>query len=461
LGAFGLLPLAGRPAEPQGISIGYSNCLAVASYPQSLMNSVTNFNWYFALASVGTLMLEGVTNLHASDPSFYELQALECTSNPPDSTLPGMIYGNDRGHSTGTDYEGDWQYEVAYFQSAVGNGWSYPRVNLAMNILSFIDIWYNNSSNGVAELLDGYIGSMTNLEAAYPQTLFVYVTMPITTTNYDFEVDVEPEDEYWRCVFNNALRAWCTANNRVLFDIADVEAHDSNGNLCTFMYDGLLCEQLWSGDNQGGDACCGEVGDGAHPTNFGAEELIAKGFYALAAALVQRGQPQQTTTILSSSANPSPVGQAVVFTAAVAGTTGTPSGAVQFSTNGVAAATAVTLTNGTAMFTTGGLRRGTNTVAATFTGTGQFLGSTSSLAQVVMPWSGTLRLVGLSNGLSTLTCSGVPGFGYVVQRSTNYLGSWVTLGTTNAPASGSFRWQDNVNGPGGDLPQAFYRLQQP
>src|SRR5208282_5266107 len=45
--ALGLL-LAGAPARGQGLSIGYSNCLAVAGYSQSQMNAVTNFNWYFA-----------------------------------------------------------------------------------------------------------------------------------------------------------------------------------------------------------------------------------------------------------------------------------------------------------------------------------------------------------------------------------------------------------------------------
>ena len=100
----------------------------------------------------------------------------------------------------------------------------------------------------------------------------------------------------WRCVFNNSLRAWCGANNRVLFDIADIEAHVlTNGDLLIFIYNGQLCEQLWSGDNQGGDACCSEVGDGAHPTNFGAEELLARGFYAVAAATPAGGAPGPRT----------------------------------------------------------------------------------------------------------------------------------------------------------------------
>src|ERR1700720_3186031 len=188
-----LLPLA---TQAQPIYIGYTNCLAVTNYSQSTMDQVTTLNWYFAHASVGELMLEGLTNLNLSNAAFYQLQASPCNSNPPATTLDGVIYDDDRGHSSGTNYYGDWQYEVACFQTAVSNGWHYPLVNIAMNVLSFIDIWYNNSSNGVSALLGGYIGSMTNLEAAFPQTVFVYMTMPITTTNYSFEVDTEPTDEY-------------------------------------------------------------------------------------------------------------------------------------------------------------------------------------------------------------------------------------------------------------------------
>lgn len=444
------------------ITIDYSNCLAVTGFSQSLMNAVTNYNCYFAMASVGTLMTEGLTNLHLANPSFYQLQGRSFAETPPPSnTLPGIIYGDDRGHSTTNNYVGDWQYEVGYFQTAINNGWTYPRVNLAMNILSFIDIWYNNSTNGVAQLLNGYIGSMTNLEAAFPKTVFVYVTMPITTTNYGFEVDVEPADEYWRCLFNNSLRAWCSANNRVLFDVADIEARDTNGNLCSFTYNGLLCEQLWIGDNQGGDACCSEIGDGAHPTNFGAEELIAKGFYALAAALLGQTQGQPSEIVLSSSANPSPSDRSVVFTAQISGTNVVPTGTVQFSTNGISAGQPIPMTNGQSSCALSGLLPGTNTISATYGGDSNYLSSATNVAQVVVPWSGVLRVIGWSNGLTTLACTGVPGFGYILQRSTNLQGSWLTLGDTNAPSSGVFQWWDNFSDLAKSPEAAFYRLRQP
>ncbi|SPE51810.1 hypothetical protein SBV1_1430027 [Verrucomicrobia bacterium] len=97
-------------------------------------------------------------------------------------------------------------------------------------------------------------------------------------------------------MFNDGLRAWCQANNRVLFDVADMEAHDTNGDLSTFLYNGQLWEQMWPGDTVGGDACCGEVGDGGHPSNFEAEKVLARGFYALAAATASRWNPGSTNS---------------------------------------------------------------------------------------------------------------------------------------------------------------------
>jgi hypothetical protein len=74
------------------------------------------------------------------------------------------------------------------------------------------------------------------------------------------------------------MRAWCLTNNRVLFDVADIEAHDTNGAPCTFTYSGRVCQSLWPGYNASGD--------GGHPDSPYAQKLLASGFYALAGALM-------------------------------------------------------------------------------------------------------------------------------------------------------------------------------
>ncbi|HTL56099.1 MAG TPA: Ig-like domain repeat protein, partial [Candidatus Limnocylindrales bacterium] len=89
-----------------------------------------------------------------------------------------------------------------------------------------------------------------------------------------------------------------------------------------------------------------------------------------------------TANLVTSSANPSAAGSSVIFTAsltAVAPGAGTPTGAVQFRTNGVAAGDPVTLSNGAASFSTALLSPGTNSITVEYAGDANFTGSTSSL----------------------------------------------------------------------------------
>jgi hypothetical protein len=235
--------------------IGYTNCLAVTSYSQSLMNQIGQLRWYFAHASVGIYIMDGIADLHAMNPTFYQIQSAAEDGTPPSTTTNGIIYEYMRGNP-------GWQAKVDTFATYVGNGWRSPKVNLAVNKFCWIDPDAN---------LSYYLNSMTNLEAASPATVFVYTTVPLTTIAYN-----DPADSYLRNVFNDGLRAWVRANSRVLYDIADIEAHDTNGVLCTFTYNNRVCQCLYPGYNASGD--------GGHPDSPYAYRLLASGLYALAAA---------------------------------------------------------------------------------------------------------------------------------------------------------------------------------
>jgi hypothetical protein len=107
---------------------------------------------------------------------------------------------------------------------------------------------------------------MLSLEAGNPGTTFVYMTIPL---------EVSSGDNVLRGEFNQSLRAWAATNNKVVFDIADIEAHSSTGELQTFSSGGKTYEQMaaeWSSD-------------GGHLNSSG-QILVAKGFYALAAQTV-------------------------------------------------------------------------------------------------------------------------------------------------------------------------------
>jgi hypothetical protein len=116
-----------------------------------------------------------------------------------------------------------------------------------------------------------------------------------------------------------------------------------------------------------------------------------------------------------SSLNPSLPGWNVTFTATVSAVTpgaGTPINAVQFLTNGVAAALTNLNASAQAAFATSWLPHGANVVTAEYVSDGNFLASTNSVTQVVNTppvanpltlgavsgWPATLKIIGGRNG---------------------------------------------------------------
>jgi hypothetical protein len=90
-----------------------------------------------------------------------------------------------------------------------------------------------------------------------------------------------------------------------------------------------------------------------------------------------------STNVVSTSANPSPTGSNVTFTAsllAVSPGSGTPTGTVQFLSDGTLLGPGMTLTGGVASLTTNSLSHGTHIITARYAGDGNFIGSTNTLS---------------------------------------------------------------------------------
>jgi hypothetical protein len=240
-------------AQGKFTQIGYSNCLEVAKYPNSQFDKIGRLKWYFAHASVGANIMDGIADLHKLDPVSYQLRGVSANEAPPAATEAGVIYEHNRGNP-------GWKAKFDHFHAGVTGGWRAPRVNVVVNKLCYIDQAAN---------VNYYLNSMTNLEAACPGTIVVYATVPLMTG--------EDNENYLRNGFNNRLREWCRANARVLFDLADIEAHDPKGAPCTFGYRGKTCQKL----------CADYTVDGGHLNEEG-RQSVARGFYALGAALVNR-----------------------------------------------------------------------------------------------------------------------------------------------------------------------------
>ncbi|MGZ5508842.1 MAG: MBG domain-containing protein, partial [Limisphaerales bacterium] len=126
-----------------------------------------------------------------------------------------------------------------------------------------------------------------------------------------------------------------------------------------------------------GAGSCTITASQAGDSNYNAAPSVPQSFTINKAA---------TTTSLTSSVNPSNLGQSVTFTATVnpAPNTTTPTGAVQFKDGGVNVGAPVSLNaSGVATLTTSGLTAGTHAITAEYSGNTNFNPSTGSLSQVV------------------------------------------------------------------------------
>lgn len=91
--------------------------------------------------------------------------------------------------------------------------------------------------------------------------------------------------------------------------------------------------------------------------------------------------PAATTTAVTSSVNPSELGQSVTFTATVTSGAGTPAGTVQFKDGGTSIGSPQTLNeSGVAQVSTSTLTSGTHTITAEYSGDASFLNSTGTLS---------------------------------------------------------------------------------
>ncbi len=259
------LLLCSLPALLPAEIIDHTDIGAVASLPQSTMDAIGQQRWFFTHASVGSDMIAGLNDLRTGNPGRYQLvtagvsylSSQQRAAAPPNPTLAGRVYECPRGNP-------GWQSKLTIFENSVEiSGWHTPAVDVAMDKLCYID----QDADATA-----YVNVLSALEAQYPQTVFVYITMPLmTSTDYD---------NVLRNLYNAAVRQYCAANNKLLYDLADMEAHDPNGNPSTFTYQGQTYQRLYSG----------YTSDGGH-LNMPGRQRIALGWYATAAAIAGSGSP--------------------------------------------------------------------------------------------------------------------------------------------------------------------------
>lgn len=137
--------------------------------------------------------------------------------------------------------------------------------------------WCGQVSWASPDDINTYLDLMSQLERDFPNVTFVYMTGHLDGTGEDGNLNQR----------NNQIRDYCRANNKVLFDFADIESYDPDGNY--FLNRGADDSCDFDGGNWADDWCARNPGrcvdcDCAHSRGINCQQK-GKAFWWLLARL--------------------------------------------------------------------------------------------------------------------------------------------------------------------------------
>ena len=145
-------------------------------------------------------------------------------------SLPTDIFEWNNGGSGGAldlhDYAMDG--DCGYYPQWLNNTTNYLNnpANSDVNVIIWSWCGQVDSKYASGTLVGEYITPMTDLEAAYPNVTFVYMTG-----------HVDHWDDANNKAANQVIRNYCATNNKALFDFADIESYDPDGTYYEFPHD--------------------------------------------------------------------------------------------------------------------------------------------------------------------------------------------------------------------------------
>ncbi len=209
------------------------NCTGLAEVPQSYIDAArTNFRIWYGHTSHGSQITTGIENLQ----SHYGYPYTFNESGSGGALSYQEVYG-DLGHN------GDlaWEQMTRDQMNSPGND---------RNVVMWS--WCGGVSDNTEEGINIYLNAMAELENDYPGVQFIYMTGHLDGSGEGGNLHIR----------NNQIRDFCVAHNKILFDFADIESYDPDGEYfldrgaddnCN--YDGGNWAQEWCAEHPDSDLC--------------------------------------------------------------------------------------------------------------------------------------------------------------------------------------------------------------
>jgi hypothetical protein len=184
--------------------------------PDEWIAAAKQYVVHYAHTSHGSQILSGLEWLEDRDPKYnVDIKANGTVVVPTDTTALRIYDGNN--------YSGDTYITPdMYWETTAGMNKTRSVANTGSFDFSTWTWCGQMSSNSVATV-NQYLSALNQFESEYPDMRFIYYTGHTDGTT------PTSGSTLWRN--NNMVRDYVTANDKVLFDFADIESYDPDGTL--------------------------------------------------------------------------------------------------------------------------------------------------------------------------------------------------------------------------------------
>lgn len=294
----------------QGFVVDHHSVAQFEAIPDSAIEAAANLRMFFMDRSVGGNIDRGLTCLdYPSD----EAAPNDCkryqhvAAHPEFSVSPNEVnWSRPGGYS-----RDNWVYEFFPSNGNCLGEWSQKVecfINRSDQVLNQYDVLSFQfsylevlSGSTIADQPGGFFSDdppvrdvydLEDYENAHPDKVFIYWTTSLARNVGTLEAQL----------FNDQMRQYALANDKILFDVADILSHDPSGNPCYdhrdgIFYDGSNGDENFPDDGQNIPAICQHYTseyDGGHLGSPSAGMIrVAKAFWVLMAQLATDWTPPE------------------------------------------------------------------------------------------------------------------------------------------------------------------------
>ncbi|HPR65352.1 MAG TPA: SGNH/GDSL hydrolase family protein [Thermoanaerobaculia bacterium] len=196
----------------QAIIIDHT-CTDISKIPSSWLEQAKQLTLHFAHTSHGSQIITGILSLEELHPQYsVAVNESDTPGLPPVEIPPALrIYDGNPG-TTYVEPENYW-YGIdglnATRSVAATGDYNYSMWSWCGQLS-----WYDVSE------VQGYLAAMNQLEQEFPSMRFIYMTGHLDGSGTDGLLNQ----------LNDIIRQYCRDHNKVLFDFADIESYDPDGN---------------------------------------------------------------------------------------------------------------------------------------------------------------------------------------------------------------------------------------